>query len=492
MVYTNSLNINDIMVIANNIKRAVNKKYRILEIEIDGVYKNMLLLKKKKYAALSLVNNTDGKKIFKKEVKGLDLVRRDWCVLSKVVGNFVLAQILSGEKQRDEMIETIHSHLRQLREDMMSDKIPLKKYVITKGLSKAPNEYPDANGQPHVQAALQMISMGKTVRVGDFIPYVVCEGEGPMAKRAYAPDMVTKSEGKLRVDRKWYLETQLLPPLARLTDPIEETDAARLADCLGLDAKNFHKYDKDDGEDDLVLATHQDDVERYKAADKLIVRCHKCEQDYAYTGVYRVPPFDLSAQSPDVIKRTFLPVVSGFACTNPKCGPILDQDDVRHTVANFTNTLTMQIRRHMSRYYEGWAVCNDNSCKYRSSQISTKDNQCPNVACNGVMVPEYNAADLYLQLSYFSYLFDMQRAEENVKSENKTREAAMIEYAQPQLRFELPRLDRIAMQNVFRFVQSWLQKSAYHYVDFSSIFGTRAPSKNPFAVGRANPMQLAH
>ena len=30
------------------------------------------------------------------EAKGLDMVRRDWCPLSKDTGNYVLQQILSG------------------------------------------------------------------------------------------------------------------------------------------------------------------------------------------------------------------------------------------------------------------------------------------------------------------------------------------------------------------------------------------------------------
>jgi DNA polymerase elongation subunit (family B) len=49
-------------------------------------------------------------------------------------------------------------------------------FIITKMLSKDPSEYPDAKGQPHVQAALKMRKMNKPVRVGDVIPYVICEG----------------------------------------------------------------------------------------------------------------------------------------------------------------------------------------------------------------------------------------------------------------------------------------------------------------------------
>jgi DNA polymerase alpha subunit A len=54
-------------------------------------------LKKKKYASLKIEDfNGEGKKVVK-EMKGLDMVRRDWCNLSKTVGNFVLDQIMSGK-----------------------------------------------------------------------------------------------------------------------------------------------------------------------------------------------------------------------------------------------------------------------------------------------------------------------------------------------------------------------------------------------------------
>lgn len=67
-------------------KNEVNKLYRLLEIDIDGVFKSMLLLKKKKYAALSVTVEADGKEKLTQEMKGLDIVRRDWCDLAKDAG----------------------------------------------------------------------------------------------------------------------------------------------------------------------------------------------------------------------------------------------------------------------------------------------------------------------------------------------------------------------------------------------------------------------
>lgn len=55
-----------------------------MELDLDGVFKRMLLLKKKKYAAL-IVNPGDESDT-KKELKGLDIVRRDWSLLAKHSG----------------------------------------------------------------------------------------------------------------------------------------------------------------------------------------------------------------------------------------------------------------------------------------------------------------------------------------------------------------------------------------------------------------------
>lgn len=41
----------------------------------------------------------------------------------------------------------------QLQEEMRSGQVDLEKYVITKSLTKAPEAYPDAKNQPHVQVS---------------------------------------------------------------------------------------------------------------------------------------------------------------------------------------------------------------------------------------------------------------------------------------------------------------------------------------------------
>lgn len=48
-----------------------------------------------------------------REKKGLDIVRRDWCELSRDVGNYALDQILSGRPIED-VVEAVHAKLREV------------------------------------------------------------------------------------------------------------------------------------------------------------------------------------------------------------------------------------------------------------------------------------------------------------------------------------------------------------------------------------------
>ena len=53
MIHTGTSDVAAARQLGANIKREVNRRYRLLEIELDAVYKTMLLLKKKKYAGES-------------------------------------------------------------------------------------------------------------------------------------------------------------------------------------------------------------------------------------------------------------------------------------------------------------------------------------------------------------------------------------------------------------------------------------------------------
>jgi len=107
----------DALKIGFAIRKEINQlsKNKKLEIDIDGVFKPLLLLKKKKYAAKKIVNlsnlliNPSLEPIFVQELKGLDMVRRDWCDLSKNTCQTILDIILSGMNKDDVIFQIIES-----------------------------------------------------------------------------------------------------------------------------------------------------------------------------------------------------------------------------------------------------------------------------------------------------------------------------------------------------------------------------------------------
>lgn len=82
MINTNVSDYDMALKIGNDFKKAVNEKYRLLEIDIDNIFDRLLLHAKKKYAAINIVE-VNGQREKKMEVKGLDMRRREYCKISK-------------------------------------------------------------------------------------------------------------------------------------------------------------------------------------------------------------------------------------------------------------------------------------------------------------------------------------------------------------------------------------------------------------------------
>lgn len=82
MINTNQDNIQDALKIGRDFRKQVNDRYRLLEIDVDNIFRRILLHAKKKYAALNMVEQ-NGVWVEKMEVKGLDMRRREYCQLSK-------------------------------------------------------------------------------------------------------------------------------------------------------------------------------------------------------------------------------------------------------------------------------------------------------------------------------------------------------------------------------------------------------------------------
>ncbi|KAK0099991.1 DNA-directed DNA polymerase alpha catalytic subunit pol1 [Cadophora gregata] len=445
MINANVDNVEDAFKVGNEFKKAVNERYRLLEIDIDNVFRRILLQAKKKYAAINLVQ-VDGKFVDKMEVKGLDMKRREYCNLSKEVSGKLLDEILSGDDS-ELVITRIHEYLREISTKMRQGEVPTQKYTIYTKLGKAPKEYPNADSMPQVQVALRELSRGKNVRKDDVIAYIVT-GDGKTtsenaAKRSYTPQDVAKTDSGLSPDVEWYLYKQIFPPVERLCANISGTDTVRLADCLGLDVLKYsisNNASNGGGEAEISpLESLIDDEVRFKDAFRLSLRCRACKAKFGFDGL--VGSLDICT-------------AAGITC---RCG---------HALSNLSvmAQLEHQIRQQTSRYYEGWLICNDQACGNRTRQMSVYGHRCLGPkglaqGCLGIMHYEYTEKMMYNQLLYFSSLFDVEKAKTTAKGTERERILALAEH------------NRIRFGTLKTVVEKYLDKCGRQWVNMDSLFG---------------------
>lgn len=395
MINTNCLDYDYVFKIGNDLKREINKKYKQIELDIDGVFKYLLLLKKKKYAAVVVSKNKHGEFVYTQEHKGLDIVRRDWSQLAAEAGKFILSQILS-EQTADERLESIQNHLNKLKDDLINNKIPLSLLTITKQLTKNPNEYADKNNQPHVQVALRLNAKNsRRFKKGDIVPYIICEDgtANSATQRAYHIEELKGSE-HLKVDYKYYLAHQLHPVISRICEPIDGMDPARVADCLGLDPSGYRQ----------IIKKENSNTETYEVEND--------QEKYRYCKEFTFVCVNENCKTENRIRETFVKldkenITFLEKCQNPKCSvkPV-------DYLACIQNQLTLQMRQYHNQYYAGWISCEDPACGYRTvrlPQTFTAGYPLCRQCEKGVMFRDYTEKDLYLQINFFLFLFDVNK-----------------------------------------------------------------------------------
>lgn len=143
------------MNLGKKVKQDVNKTYRTVELDIDGIFKYLLLLKKKKYAAMIISKTKTGEIKTQVEYKGLDIVRRDWSKLACEAGKLVIDQIFRDQVEDEDRFGNIMRYLNKLQDDLKEHKVPVPLLVITKQLAKDPQLYANKDNQPHVQVAIR-------------------------------------------------------------------------------------------------------------------------------------------------------------------------------------------------------------------------------------------------------------------------------------------------------------------------------------------------
>ena len=530
MINTNKDNLAEVHKVGQEVKREVNKRYKLLEIEMDGCYRSMLLLKKKKYAAVVVEPSMhEGKTIYVERVekKGLDTVRRDWCKLAKDVGDTCLDEIFKKRAVED-TVEKIHDALREARTKMVNNQVNLESYIVTKQLTKSPRDYPDANSQPHVKVALRRIEQGKQdgVNAGETVPYIICcevkpedekdmtndaianghasskSGGKGLAERAFHPEELQDPRSNLRVDLHYYLTQQLHPVISRLCAPIEGTDAARLADCLGLDASKFAARNVGADDDDMnanrYAACSLDDDAMYEKCEPLKLFASDGKTEFTFPGVRDIllgkiscadalkPPSARGVVSATEDKenatttsvKTPQPKTpgSGTAATTPDAATTQkSKTDASATTtiqplsaAAFTNQVTLQVRKTIQKYYAQKLRSDDELYPCETRDITLKavgdvevGTKPLNTICSGVMKKSFEERELYTQLVHFKRLLSRKDALGRIKDQT------IRGTCEKNITKEM----RTALDLAKDEVEEVLNLSAYRWVNLSTLFG---------------------
>ncbi|KAF8561747.1 hypothetical protein P879_10742 [Paragonimus westermani] len=506
MVNTNTTDLMVALSIGEKIRQEVNKHYRLLELDTDGVYAAMLLLAKKKYAALAISNPVQWAAACraaqatqpaplpppstKPEMKGLDIVRRDWSALAIAVGKRCVAALLSGDP-KDVVLERIHTDLAETAEKVREGKLPLSDFIITKMLTKSPEEYTDAKSLPHVLVALRLnktqgltsgqpdnkglasCGTGRRIRAGDAVDYIICnDGSGLSAtQRGYSPTEFTgrglgqptvdQQPANLTVDVNYYLAHQIHPVVSRLVAPIEGTSPARIADCLGLDPAGYRRQgvdltgaDEDEENLDYTLGSgvpNTGGMSTWADVNPLSVRCPRgCEGS----------PIEIKASVTTLASKEW---------TCPHCSHNLLQSV--SSVQLVCNRLVMQARELIVRYELGWMRCEDSACALVTRSICCPPPHlngaamhtdsdglwarggrplCPGCGGQALLKPVYAESRLYRQLCFFRHLI------------NTATKMVAGNYANPTI-------ERVLTQSRLHFDRI-LSHSAFAMVDLHQLF----------------------
>ncbi|OQV12748.1 DNA polymerase alpha catalytic subunit [Hypsibius exemplaris] len=478
MINTRSLDFDAVLKIGSDVKRNVDRHYKSLVLDVDGIFRSLLLLQKKKYAAL-IATKKDGKIFYTRELKGLDIVRRDWSPLAAETGRFVIDQILSdptSDQAREDVQGKILTGLKNVGEFMKTDlqqslfeifgrkgyfeaHDSFELFVIMKQLNKDPHLYADAKSLPHVQVAQRWNSFAsnKKLRHGDTIPYVICNEvppgivvvggkKAPHTQRAYHIEEFRANRTTLSIDKQYYLAEQIHKVVNRLCEPIDGVDAVVVAECLGIDRSVYGSCYVDHSAlaEEEKMQGFMADCELYKDCEPLTLVCPGCGNNW----IFDEPILEKDGQ---------------YSFSLQKC-QFCEQEPIQ-SVIRIRNVLRIRIGQALQRYYKTQFTCQDASCFYQCSFVPPKFHRgqpvCP--ACEkAVLKPAYSDRELYLQLCFWRNAFDPQRALEKIKNKPWHGSLALTLKQNPEL--------LACFEEVSRFVQSFLDKSAYGRVTFSNFF----------------------
>lgn len=184
-----------------------------MAILFEKIYYPYLLVAKKRYAGM-LWTNPD--KPDKKDVKGMESVRRDNCLLVKGTIDTMIKTILQ-ERDLTKMVKILVDRVRSVS----TGTIDLSMLIISKALSKEPEAYKPCPPQAQVALNMRARDPHTAPKMGDRVPYLITAYGGKkdkISKKAEHPIEVMNKN--IPIDKNYYIDRQLRKPCERILEPL--------------------------------------------------------------------------------------------------------------------------------------------------------------------------------------------------------------------------------------------------------------------------------
>lgn len=423
MIHTKLVDYDEVIQKGTSIKEAVNGTFKLLEIDIDGVYKPLLLLKKKNYAGMMIKKLQDGSFKTTLETKGLDTVRRDRAVIAKEAGEQVLKELLNGGKEIGEIINDIHNYLKNLSEEIKAGRIDKKKFLISKQLNRNPDEYRDTKGLGHVVLAKRFNGderNTKKLKSGDTIEYVICtDGTKESAnQRAYTLRELDEISD-LQLDIEYYLCQQIHPVMVRILGNIPSTNPYILAEMLGVEKSSLIHIPKVESISAQLDQLASKGVSRFNSCKPLIIKCPNCLLDLHVTSRTRKSKIDKKE------------VMSLEVCDECAFKCALRPKKVVFSVIK-------EIRRLTKEFYNCKYICDNSDCAFESRNVVgnygqsesslSNEGQLLCEKCSSSMYPKISDKEHCLQLRFLSHLLDIEKEQSSSKSLDNEGDSKQIQH----------------------------------------------------------------
>tara|TARA_Y100000389_G_scaffold80503_1_gene77165 strand:+ start:2071 stop:5136 length:3066 start_codon:yes stop_codon:yes gene_type:complete len=196
----------------------------IIDLEFEKVYWPYCLYSKKRYCGLMYEHLDKDPTI---DIKGLQVVRRDNCELTKDVCNGIINAFLI-----DKDIDKAKKIVQNIANNLIENKIDVNKLVLSKSL----NKHYKSDNLPHkiVAEKVGKRDPGNAPQSGDRIPYVFIKTANLKDKqfeKAEDPNWVIKN--KLELDSAYYLIHQIKNPVLDLFSVIIDNPLEAEMELLG-------------------------------------------------------------------------------------------------------------------------------------------------------------------------------------------------------------------------------------------------------------------